>query len=375
MLDLLDWTILVAWLLSLVNTIVNLVVLPTLRATSNTGGPLVSVIIPARNEQGSIATTVRSLLGQTYASIEVIVVNDRSTDATAEILSAFDDPRLTVITGVEPEAGWLGKPWALHQGSRRARGGLLLFADADILYAPEAVAAAVAELQRSGASMITLTPDFRMRGFWENVAMPQLPVTAFTFLPLWLANRSKLARLGVGGGTGNLIGREDYEKIGGHQALKDAVVDDVALARLVRRSGRGSVVVRAEDFVSVRMYDGLREIVDGFTKNVFAAFGRSYLATLFFALGSLVFHVYPYAAAITGNRLAIATVATITVTRLILFTALRFSPIAALFAHPLMVLVWAWISLVSAWKTGVRRQLAWRGRTYDATRTRFGADR
>jgi chlorobactene glucosyltransferase len=375
MLKLVDLTILVAWLLSLVNTIVNLLVLPRLRRTTNTAGPLVSVVIPARNEQGAIESTVRAFLAQTYSSIEVIVVNDRSTDATAQILASFNDPRLTVVTGVEPPDGWLGKPWALHQGSRLARGEILIIVDADILYSADAVAAAVLEFQRRGASMAALTPDFQMRGFWENVAMPMLPVAAFTFLPIWFSNRTTVARFGVGGGTGNLINRADYEAIGGHDKLKDAVVDDVALARLVRRSGRRSIVVRAENFVSVRMYDGLQEIIDGFTKNTFAAFGRSYLATFFFAAGGVLFHVYPYFAAMSGKVVAIATVVVISLTRLVLFAALRFNVLSALLAHPLMVLVWTWISLVSAWKTGFRRQLAWRGRTYDATRTKFGADR
>ncbi|HVS31792.1 MAG TPA: glycosyltransferase family 2 protein [Thermoanaerobaculia bacterium] len=374
MIVVLDWVVLTAWLLSLATTIVNLRVLPRLRRDAPAGGPLVSILIPARNEEAAIERTVRAFLAQTHRALEVIVVDDRSTDATGAILSRIADPRLRVITGDEPPAGWLGKPWALHQGSLLARGQYLLFVDADIVYEPAAVAAAMRETSNFDG-MLSILPHIEMRGFWENVAMPMLALTAFTFLPAWLSNRTRYAILAFGGGTGNLISRRDYDAVGGHEALRDAVVDDVALARLMRRSGRRSFLIRAEDLVSVRMYRGGGEVVAGFTKNVFAVFGRSYVSVLLFILLGAAFHVYPYAAAVTGNAIAIATVAAITVTRLILFVALRYNILAAAAAHPLMVLMWAWIALRSMWKTGVRRQLAWRGRVYDASGTRFGADR
>lgn len=366
---------LVAWLFCFANTIVNLAVTPKLRGGAPVTGPLVSVVIPARDEERAIERTVRALLAQTYRAIEVIVVNDRSTDRTAEILGAIADERLHVVAGSEPPAGWLGKPWAMHQGSRVARGEILLFADADIFYAPEAVASAVDPMEKHGASMAALIPHTEMHGFWENVLMPQLMVVACAFFPIWLANRSTRVRLGAGGGAGNLIRREVYERIGGHEALRGAVIDDVGLARLARRSGKQTIVVRAERFVSVRMYEGLGEIVRGFTKNAFAALDRSYALTLILSVLGIVFHVWPYVAAALGSRISIATVLVITVTRLILFSAMRYNIVAALFAHPLMTLGFTWISLVSAWKTGIRRQLHWRGRTYDAAQTRFGADR
>ena len=366
--------ILILWVASFIGTLLNLILIRRLGAGVSISGPLVSVIIPARDEERSIEKTVRALLAQTYENLEVIVVNDRSTDRTGQILAAIDDARLRVIDGVEPPAGWLGKPHALHQGAQHARGEMLLFVDADIHYAPDAVAAAVDDLRRHDARMITLLPHLEMHGFWENVAMPQLTLTAFTFIPTWLSNRTTIPRLGLGGGTGNLVWREAYDKAGGHEALKDAVIDDVGLARLVRRAGMRTQVVRAETLVSVRMYHGGREIVDGFTKNTFAVFGRRYLLAITLAILGLVFHVWPYVAAIAGNVLAIATVAVITLTRLILFAALRYSLLAAVFAHPLCMLVWTWIILRSMWITGIRKRLMWRGRTYDASRTRFGAD-
>src|SRR5471032_2385909 len=120
---------LVLWAFGLVNIILNLLLLGKLRRATLDRHPLVSIIIPARNEERAIERTVRAMLAQDYAEIEVIVVNDRSTDSTGVILDrvALEDPRLVAVHGEEPPPGWLGKPWALHQGSQRARGELLLF--------------------------------------------------------------------------------------------------------------------------------------------------------------------------------------------------------------------------------------------------------
>src|SRR6266550_7097918 len=121
------------WLLAFVQTIVNLRVTPRLNADQRPrDSPLVSIVVPARNEAHIIERSVRAFLAQDYENFELIVVNDRSTDATGEILRGVADPRLTIVDGTEPPAGWLGKTWALEQGSGRARGELLLFADADL---------------------------------------------------------------------------------------------------------------------------------------------------------------------------------------------------------------------------------------------------
>jgi hypothetical protein len=122
------------------------------------------------------------------------------------------------------------------------------------------------------------------------------------------------------------------------------------------------------------MYEGLGEIVRGFTKNGFAVVGRSYLAMTIFLVLGFVLHVLPFVLALTGDVISIAVVAVITVTRLLLFASLRYRLDNALLGHPLMIGVWAVIMLRSTWYTGVRRQLLWRGRTYDARETKFGAD-
>jgi chlorobactene glucosyltransferase len=327
---------------------------------------LVSVIIPARDEERTIERTVWAMLRQTYPALEVIVVNDRSTDRTGTILSSIEDPRLIVVQGEEPPPGWLGKPHALHLGSQRAQGELLLFVDADVIYEPDAVAAAVTYVEERQTPMLALLPHFELHGFWEHVAITNLVVVAFTMVPLWIANRSRFPLLAVGGGPGNVIRRDAYDAIGGHEALKDAVVDDIGLARLARRHGLRSEVALANDLVSLRMYYGREEIVEGFTKNAFAAFQRSYLLTFLILLGGAVAQVLPYVFALFGEVMAMITVALIVLTRVILFVPLRYRLDNALFGHLPMMAVWFAITLRSVWKTGIRRQVQWRGRTYRA---------
>ena len=369
---LLSLIVLAVWVLTVARTILNLILVPRLRPRMPRRTPLVSVIIPARDEERSIERTVRAILAQTYPALELIVVNDRSTDRTGAILASIDDPRLIVVEGHEPPPGWLGKPYALHLGAQRAAGELLLFVDADLVYAPEAVAAAVAQMEESGTSMLSLLPHFELHGFWEHVAIVNLGVFAYTMLPLWATNRTRIPLLGIGGGTGNLVRRDDYDALGGHEALRDAVVDDVGLARLMRRGGRRTAVALANDLVSIRMYHGLREIVEGFTKNAFAVVNRSYLAVLFIFVAGGILQLLPYVLALAGDVIGIATVALIVLSRVVLFAALRYRLDNAVFGHVPMLLIWFWILLRSVWLTGVRRQLLWRGRTYDADKTRFG---
>jgi chlorobactene glucosyltransferase len=365
-----ELSILLVWLYGLANTFLNLLFERRLRASERTRGPLVSVIIPARNEERSIGATVRGMLAQTYLDLEIIVINDQSTDRTSEILASFADPRLTVLDGEETPPGWLGKPWALEQGSRRARGELLLFVDADIGYSPGAVASMVEEIQRSGAPMLTVLPHIEMHTLGEQVAMMMLPFIAYAGLPLWLTNRSNAVVLGIGGGVGNFVRRADYDAIGGHTALHNAVIDDIGLSRQFRASGRRTTVSMADDLISVRIYHGLAEVIVGFEKNIFAMLG-SIPAVLVIAFLTFAIHVVPFGLAFAGRPISIAIVILCTLVRLLIAVHGRYSIANAVFLHVPMVLVWTYILLQSTWLTLRRREIHWRGRR-SAQWSRFG---
>jgi chlorobactene glucosyltransferase len=361
---------LAVWLYALGTTILNLLLERPLRPSDRTSGPFVSVVIPARNEERSLGDTVAAMLAQTYRDIELIVIDDQSTDRTPEILASFDDPRLIVIHGEETPAGWLGKPWALEQGSRRARGELLLFVDADIHYEPKAVASMVDGLEASGASMLAVLPHIEMRTLGEQVSMMMLPFIAWAGLPLWLGNRWNAVALALGGGVGNFVRRGDYDAIGGHTVLHNAVVDDVGLARQFRARGFRTTHVITDDLISARIYHGLREVVFGFEKNIFAILGSVWAAGVM-AILMVWIHLMPFVFALLGRPVSIAIVAICTLIRLMIAIRGRYSLLNAIFLHVPMVLVWLYILLQSTWMTVRRQEIHWRGRR-SAEWSRFG---
>jgi chlorobactene glucosyltransferase len=239
--------------------------------------PLVSVIIPARNEAHRIEKCVRSILASRYPAFELIVVDDRSTDGTHRILAAMarDDARLTVIEGDELPAGWFGKPWACFQGARVAKGGILLFTDADTWHGPDLLGRAVTMLRTSGVDMVTLLQRQEMKTFWERVTQPHL--FALIGVPAVLAvggdpdrlNERQSPRTAVANGQFIMVTRESYDAIGGHGAVKGEVVEDVMLARRYAEGGRKRWIATAMDDMSTRMYWSLGEIVEGWSKNLF----------------------------------------------------------------------------------------------------------
>ena len=361
---------LAVWLYALVTTILNLILERPLRPSDRTSGPTVSVIIPARNEERSIGATVTAMLAQTYRDLEIIVIDDRSTDTTRQILGGFDDPRLTVIDGEETPPGWLGKPWALEQGSRRARGPLLLFVDADIHYEPKAIASMVDALEASGAAMLAVLPHMEMRTLGEQVSMMMLPFIAWAGIPLWLGNRWNAVGLAIGGGVGNFVRRPDYDAIGGHTALHNAVIDDIGLARQLRTGGFRTKHVITDDLISARIYHGLREVVFGFEKNMFAILGSTW-AVLVMAIVMVWVHLLPFVLACAGRPTSIAIVAICTLIRVMIALRSRYSLLNAIFLHVPMVLVWLYILMQSTWMTVRRREIHWRGRR-SAEWSRFG---
>jgi chlorobactene glucosyltransferase len=346
--------------------------------------PLVSIVVPARDEEREIERAVGSLLAQDYPQprLEVIVVNDRSTDRTGEILArlAARDPRLTVVDGVEPPPGWLGKPHALFEGQRAARGELLLFVDADIFYAPEAVRRAVAFLESRQADFLALMPRAEAVGFWENVLLPNLECAIY-FAPWFLVTARRPRWLAPGGGAGNLVRRRAYDAVGGHETLRASVVDDVRLATEVKRAGFPTLLVIADDLVSVRIYRGFREVWNGFTKNVaYVLNGVLGIGIALWLVAWTVLTILPPVVLVAAWAGALVPAADIrraalawevlVAARVVLSLVLR-KPLWAALTSPLMAAVWAGLLVRSAWQRFVRRSLTWRGREFDARNARF----
>ena len=334
------------------------------------GGPLVSVIIPARNEARNIERCLRSVLATTYPSIEVIVVDDRSTDGTAEIVEPATGGRLRLVRGTELPEGWFGKQWALVQGYRVARGELLLFADADTRHEPELLPRAVRALQAERADLFSVLPRQEMRGFWERLIQPHVFLALETRVGnLERVNRTRVEWNAIANGQFILTPRSAYESVGTHEAVKDTVVDDVMLAQAYVRAGKDIVLAHAQEFMATRMYGSLREILAGWTKNL--ALGAPLMAPPIPFVRALLpylmwmpalFWIAPPLLWLTTDWhfAAIATVASL-LTWLVVYGVER-APIWYAVLYPVGAGVVALIMIRSAWRG--RRLIEWRGRSY-----------
>lgn len=237
--------------------------------------PMLSIIVPARNEERQIESCVRSLLAQRYPRFEVIAVNDRSDDSTGAILASIaqSDKRLTVIHGDALPDGWVGKPWALAQGARIARGDWLVFTDADTTHEPLAASSAIRYALRSGAHALSLLTTQRFESLAERAALPAiLWMIAFAVGSLDAINDPKRLDAAIFNGQYIAFERAAYDALGGHGAVRDCIAEDYELARIVKRDGRfRSRLAGASDLVYTRMYRSFTEIWHGFSKNLFVA--------------------------------------------------------------------------------------------------------
>lgn len=233
--------------------------------------PLVSVIVPARNEARTIESSLRTLLASRYPRFEVIVVDDGSADATAEVVRriAAGSSALTAVAGEPLPPGWFGKPWACTQGVRIARGDLLAFADADIQIHPELVARSVAALQSEGAALLSVVPRQLLGSFWERLVMPHfLLLFLLRFPDPARVNQSPRSRDKVALGGWMVVRRDAYEAVGGHARVRAEVSEDLRLAQRFHQAGHPPLLAVADGFMSVRMYRSLGEIVEGWSKNL-----------------------------------------------------------------------------------------------------------
>jgi chlorobactene glucosyltransferase len=249
---------------------------PNLSDAPVAGGELVSVIVPARNEAATIRTLLSSLLATRYHPVEIVVVDDRSTDDTAAVVSTVSDPRLRLIRGDELPQGWYGKPWACYQGFRAAQGSLLLFTDADTHHHPELLGRAVGALSQEGAGLVTVSPRQRCVTFWERVVMPQIWfLLALRYHPP-AVNRGRQERDVIANGQFILTTRQAYEAAGTHKVVSHEVAEDLALAQAYLRRGLKLHFAFAERLMETRMYQNLAQLIEGWSKNIYLGGRRSF---------------------------------------------------------------------------------------------------
>ncbi len=235
--------------------------------------PAVSVIIPARNEEASLGDCLQSLVTQTGVASEIIVVDDHSTDRTREIAQSFPKEQVRVIEAGPLPAAWTGKNNAVTTGARQARGEWLLFTDADTVHIPGSLARALTEAEEHHADLLSYSPEQIAITFWEMATLPVVFAELARQYPPSVVS-DPASPIAAANGQFILIRREAYDAVGGHMAIAGEILEDVALARAVKRSGRKIRFRYAPDAVRTRMYRNYRQLRDGWTKNLALLFPR-----------------------------------------------------------------------------------------------------
>jgi chlorobactene glucosyltransferase len=374
-----DWLPAVAW-------VVPFLTLPRLaRRTPNlsdapaASGRLVSVIIPARNEADTIATVVGSILKTGYQPLELLVVDDRSTDGTAAVVEGLRaiDPRVRLIPGKELPEGWYGKPWACFQGYEEAQGGLLLFTDADTKHESELLVRAVGALEQEGAALVTVSPTQRCVTFWERVVMPQIWfLLSLRYHPATV-NRARRASDVIANGQFILTSRGAYEAAGTHAAVRGEVAEDLALAQTYVKHGLRLHFAFADRLMETRMYQSLGQLIEGWSKNIYLGGRRSFpdepirralvpvmliLAMLFWLTPTLVLIASPFFPVLDDTiRPALAAIAFSMLFWAVICYGMDIPPLYGV-VYQLGSLMALYIILRSTWRG--RRRVEWRGRVY-----------
>jgi glycosyltransferase involved in cell wall biosynthesis len=325
----------------------------------------VSVIVPARNEEASLADCLQSLVTQTGVAFEIIVVDDHSADRTREIAMSF--PAVRVIEAGPLPKGWTGKNNAVTTGARQSRGEWLLFTDADTIHLPGSLAAALKEAQENGAELLSYSPEQIAVTFWEMATLPVVfAELARQYSPSKVSDPA--SPIAAANGQYILICRDTYDAVGSHAAIAGNILEDVALAHAVKNSGRKIRFRYAGTAVRTRMYRNYRQLRDGWTKN---------LALLFpnpgwLAVKSLLIGAFPWAALglliagfakhFWGNAVVVlAFVWPVTRLRRANFDwAMEF--LGALFGMPMFAYL-----LLRSKRAHANGSVTWKGRTYGPT--------
>jgi chlorobactene glucosyltransferase len=359
------------------------------RLAEDVSAPLISVIVPARNEERNIRRCVEALLAQTYPSFELLVLDDRSEDSTPRILEEIQEEQgagksrkgadLRVLGGVDLPPGWAGKPHALHQAVQQAQGEWLCFIDADTFASPDCLDSVYLTAVEHKADLFSMLTYQELGSFWEKTILP-LVFTGLAFgFPAERVNNPDLPDA-IANGQFILIRREVYERSGGHAAVRGRIDEDKALAEIVKRAGYRLVLADGRRVASTRMYTSLPEMWEGWTKNIFLGLRDRLPLLLFGAVmgttGALLLPVWllgsaAWLAAGGGIIPAVLTVQALVLWGYLLYMRIRTAqafqvhPAYAL-TLPLGALVFTAMMFASTYKVVSRKGVSWRGRVYKA---------
>ncbi|GAA2907449.1 glycosyl transferase [Actinoplanes cyaneus] len=352
------WLLLVPLTLLTAHTAVNALLLRRPRRGATTT-ERVAVLLPLRDEAGRVTPCLRSLLAQEgVPGLTIHVLDDGSTDGTAEVVREVAGDRVRLHTGTPPPPGWLGKPHACHLlGAYAADADVLVFVDADVVLEPDAVAGAVDLLRGTGVTLLSPYPRIAGAG---RLVQPLLQWSWLTFLPLRAMERSPRPSLAAAGGQWLVLDRAGYQRAGGHAAVRDEILEDIALARAVKRTGGRIALADGSYLATCRMYDSWRELTDGYTKSLWASFGSASGAACVVVLLLLLYVVPPFLAPQAALPAVLAYLLGVT-GRVITARATGTRPFPDALAHPVSIVLFGSLIARSFHRRRTNR-LSWRGR-------------
>jgi glycosyltransferase involved in cell wall biosynthesis len=346
--------LLIAVSLLTIHTVVNAVQLRRPTSTKD-GDATIAVLLPVRDEAHRVTPCLDSLLAQD-SKPRIIVLDDGSTDDTRAIVSRSG---VTVLSGTPLPGGWLGKPHACQQladaADRICGADILVFVDADVVLRPDAVTRAVALLGQSRVDLLSPYPRIEASTVGERLVQPLLQWSWLTFLPLRAMERLRSPALAAAGGQFLVVRAAAYRQAGGHAAVRADVLEDIALARAIKRSGGRIALADGSRIATCRMYTSWRELVEGYSKSLWASFGSPVIAA-FVTLGLIGLYVVPLG---FGRWLGLAAYLVAVLGRIVSARATGGRALPDAFAHPVSILLFAWL-LARSYRR--RRTTTWKGR-------------
>jgi chlorobactene glucosyltransferase len=254
--------------------------------------PKVSILVPARNEEKNIKNCINSLLNQTYENYEVLVLDDNSTDGTSKILNKIQNKKLIIIQGKQLPENWLGKNWACKQLYDQANGSYLLFTDADTIHKKDMLSISIKYMIANNVDLLTGFIREEIKTFGEKITIPFILWSINAVMPLFARIFIKSVILSATNGRFMFFKKSAYDKTGGHESVKDNVIEDLALGKKLIKKGLKWEFLNLKDITSCRMYNGFKEAYEGFSKNLFGVFNYhtiiSVLIWLFIAMTYLL---------------------------------------------------------------------------------------
>jgi chlorobactene glucosyltransferase len=339
--------------------------------------PLVSILIPARNEEKNIERCLKSILKQDYRNTEIIVLNDNSTDRTGEIVKklAEKDSRIRLVSGKPLPQGWLGKNFACFQLSRYAKGDYLIFTDADTYHFNSSVKSSLACLIENKIDAACPFPRQIMVSLSERMAIPFINFAILLFMPLALIKKSKNPLFCTGVGQYFIFKREAYFGMGGHAAVKGKILEDVHISKKTKEAGFKYMIFDGSTTLTCRMYKNFHEVWKGYSRFMFSAFDYNFismaivltLVTIFlfmpFLFLPLGIFIYNWSSSIMV--LIILQVSIISTIRLCISLRFKENPLNLLL-HPLSMIFIVLVSMNSFIQSKLGSGISWKGRTYQA---------